>query len=58
MRALSSLDNLKRFLLKIDSAYLAKDPWCVKEVPEEAAWSLNMTVSELVGVCNKNAARL
>ena len=58
MRALSSLDNRKRLLLETDSAYLADDPWCVNEVAGEAARSLNMTMSEFVGVCNKNAARL
>ena len=58
MRALSSLDNCKRLLLETDSAYLADDPWCVNEVAGEAARSLNMTMSEFVRVCNKNAARL
>ena len=58
MRALSSLDNRKRLLLETDSAYLANNPWCIIEVAEEAAWSLNMTVSEFAGICNKNAARL
>ena len=58
MRALSSLDNRKRLLLETDSAYLANDPWWVNEVAWEAARSLNMTVSEFVGVGNKNAARL
>ena len=58
MRALSSLDNRKQLLLETYSAYLADDPWCVNEVAGEAAQSLNMTVSEFVGVCSKNAARL
>ena len=58
MRALSSLDNRKSLLLEMDSAYLAKDHWCISEVAGEAARALNMTVSEFVGVCNKNAARL
>ena len=58
MRALSSLDNRKRFLLQMDSAYLTNDPWCTNEVAGEAARSLNMIVLEFVGVCNKNVARL
>ena len=52
MRDLSSLDNRKRLLLETDSAYMANDPWRVNEVAGEAARSLNMTVSEFVGVCN------
>ena len=49
MRALSSFDNRKRFLLETDSAYLTNDPWCTNEVAGEAAWSLNMTLSEFFG---------
>ena len=58
MYALSSLDNRKRLLLETDSSYLAAYPWDVCEVAEEAARSLDMTLTELVGVCNRNAARL
>ena len=58
MYVLSSLDNRKRLLLETDSSYLADYPWDVCEVAEEAARSLDMTLTELVGVCNRNAARL
>ena len=58
MYALSSLDNRKRLLLETDSSYLADYPWDVCEVAEEAARSLDMTLTELVGMCNRNAARL
>lgn len=58
MYALSSLDNRKRLLLETDSSYLAAYPWSVEKVAEEAARSLDMTMTELVGTCNKNAARL
>lgn len=58
MYALSSLDGRKRLLLETDSSYLADYPWDVIKVAEEVAWSLDMTLTELVGVCNKNAAWL
>ena len=58
MNALSTLDNRKRLLLETDSDYLADFPWSVSKVAEDASRSLGMTMTELVGVCNKNATRL
>ena len=58
MYALSSLDGRKRLLLETDSSYLTDYPLDVIKVAEEAARSLDITLTELVGVCNKNAARL
>lgn len=58
MYALSSLDNRKRLLLETDSSYLIDFPWSISKVAEEAALSLDMTMTELVEVCNRNAARL
>ena len=58
MQALSTLGNRKRLLLETDSDYLADFPWSVCKVAEQTSQSLDMTMTELVGVCNKNAARL
>ena len=58
MFALSSLDGRKRLLLETDASYLAQYPWNVSNVAEEAAQSFDMTLPELVRVCNRNAARL
>ena len=58
MFALSSLDGRKRLLLETDASYLAQYPWNVSNVAEEAAQSFDMTLTELVRVCNRNAARL
>ena len=58
MFALSSFDGRKRLLLETDASYLAQYPWNVSNVVEEAAQSLDMTLTELVRVCNRNAARL
>ena len=56
--ALSSLDNRKRLLLETDSSYFAAYPWSIEKGAEEAARSLDMTMTEFAGACNKNAARL
>lgn len=56
--ALRAMDNRKRLILETDSPYLAFYPWCVNAVAEGAARHLEMTKAELVGVCNRNAARL
>ena len=58
MNALRTLGNRKRLLLETDADYLAEFPWSVCKVAEDASRSLGMTMTELVGVCNKNAARL
>ena len=58
MFALSSLDGRKRLLLETDASYLAQYPWNGSSVAEEAARSFDMTLTELVRVCNRNAAML
>ena len=58
MYALSSLDGRKRLLLETDASYLAHYPWNVSKVAKKAAQSLDITLTELVRVCNRNAARL
>lgn len=60
MHALSLLDNRHRLVLETDSPYMAdfRYPWDVYKVAKGAAQSLDMTLTELVGVCNKNVARL
>lgn len=58
MSALRTQDFSKRILLESDAGYLGKFPWAVHKVANDAARSLNMTVTELVWKCNNNAARL
>ena len=58
MNALSSLGGHKRLLLETDASYLAQYPWDVLDVEEKAARHLNMSVTDIVRLCNRNAARL
>ena len=58
MNALSSLDGHKRLLLETDASYLAQYPWDILDVAEKAARHLNMSVTDIVRLCNRNAARL
>ena len=58
MYALSSLDGRKRRLLETDASYVAQYPLNVSKVAKKAAQSLDITLTELVRVCNRNAARL
>ena len=58
MSALRTQDFRKRILLESDANYIGKFPWVVNNVASRAAWSLGMTMTELVWECNKNAARL
>ena len=58
MNALSSLDGPKRLLLETDSSYLADYPWDVLDVAQKTAQHFGMTLTDIVRVCNRNAARL
>lgn len=55
---LCALQNPTRLILETDAPYLSPNPWSVITVAEGAARYLGINVTEFVGVCNRNAARL
>ena len=56
--ALSSLDGRKRLLLETDASYLAQYPWNISKCAKKSAQSLDITLTESMRVCNRNAVRL
>ena len=52
------LEKPDRLILETDSPYLADDPMSIYDIAEGVAHYFGITTSELIRVCNKNAAKL
>lgn len=52
------LEKPDRLILETDSPYLADDPMGIYDIAEVVAHYFGITTSELIRVCNKNAAKL